>query len=1248
MVGGLRARNLVERGMIRGAEATSSLDLPLRLSEWGGTSRYRVRRCIGAGAVGAVYEALDIERDAIVAVKRLRHFSPVTFYNFKQEFRALADVHHPNLVRLYELVATEDRDVFFTMELVRGVDIVAYVREGGEPDFRRAREALRQLTEGVQALHGAGKLHRDIKPSNVLVTPEGRVVLLDFGVAIEQSRERDEEPDAPPVVGTASYMAPEQAAGSGLTPASDWYAVGALLFEVLVGSAPFVGSVADVLTMKATVNPPRASACTEGIPPDLDALCASLLQHEPDLRPSGEEILRLVGASTGPQGRTRSHRAPDAGTPLKLVGRAAQLEALRGAFDATRDGNPVTVNVRGASGMGKSSLVRAFTDELTTTNPEVVVLGGRVHERESVPYKAVDGWIDDLSKHLLRLSERAALPALPNDIAQLARIFPVLRRVPEIADRPASIVGDPHRARRQGFVALRELLGSLAKPHPVVVHMDDVHWGDTDSAAMLLELVRPPQAPLLLLLMTYREDEARESPFLAEMRSQWPRGAEVREVDVGPLAVDAAARVALALLDADADPEGARSVAEAVAKESRGSPFLIEELLGGGQARDRRAPQSFPITLAQSIAERVARLPDNSRTLLEVIAVGGRPLPVKTFFEAAGIADGNEVLQVLRAGRFVRAGLRDGRETAETVNDRVRDAIAGAIPVERAREHSARLARALESAPDVDVEAVAIQLVGAGEAQRAGPYAERGADRAIAKFAFDRAVQLLTIACEGAEAGSDESVRLRARLAEALSWAGRGAAAAREYLDLAERAGGARRIELERVAAEQLLASGRIDEGAEVLHRVLDAIGEHAPGSTFALLFWLALYQIRLAFMGVRFSPRAASAVRPDDRARIEAMYAVAIGFAIVDVLLGACMQARFLLLSLRLGDSEQIMRASALEAAQLASSGGAQSRRERALLDVSQRLAADSGSVEAQAFVDGTRGVALFLRGRWKEARATLDASAAKVPTNRNHWHTNAVLFSVRSLYFEGEIRELARRQARIVGDALDRGDLYTAVNLAATTTMTIHLAADDPEGARREAHAGMAQWSQTGFLVQHFQAMAFEPDVDLYLGDGAAAYRRLMRDYRALQGSLLLRVQFVRGIFFYTRGRCAIAAGDAKTERRDARIAEARAAARSLERERMPWTSALAAIVRAAADNAAGRRAPAIAALRTAVQASEAAGMAMHAAAARCRLGQLLGGDEGDALARGAAQAIAAEGIRNVSRWVAIYLPGQWEPRA
>jgi hypothetical protein len=1239
--------------MIRAPE-TRPAKVPARLAEWSGTDRYRARRCIGTGAVGAVYEALDAERNAVVAIKRLRHFSPLALYNLKQEFRTLADVRHPNLVRLYELVATEDREVFFTMELVRGVDFVAHVRPGGEPHFDALRDVLRQLTEGVQALHAAGKLHRDIKPSNVLVTPEGRVVLLDFGVATEQTRVRDEGPDDGPIVGTASYMAPEQAAGAVPTPASDWYAVGAVLFEALVGAAPFVGSVADVLKMKGSVTPPLPSSCAERVPPDLDALCASLLQRAPELRPDGAEILRLIGAS-----KTRPSAAPawrgrgtDAGGPSGLVGRDDQLRALRDAFEAAR-GRSIMVTVSGPAGAGKSSLVRDFL-EAVAADDEAVILRGRAYERESVPYKAVDGWVDALSRHLLRQSERGALPPLPADISALARIFPVLRRVPEIDDVREPLTGDPHRMRRMGFGAMRELLGAMARRQPVVIHVDDAHWGDSDSAALILELVRPPQAPPLLLVMTCGE-EGDGGPFLGELRSQWPPEAEAREVEVGALGHEDAARLALVLLGGD-DAE-ARAIAQAVARESQGSPFLVEELVCGLQAAASAATlpgapgAERPITLQQSVADRVARLPEDARALLETIAVGGRPLPVRTLSEAAGLANAEEVLEALRARRLVRVGLRDGRDTAETVHDRIRDAIVAGIPPERARSHSIRLARVLEATPDADVEAVALQLVGAGEKERAVPYAEHGADRAIAKLAFGRAAQLLRLAHEGTPPGTAEARRLLGRLAEALAWAGRSAEAAGVYLELAQIEGGDRRVELERAAAEQLLASGRIDEGAKVLRRVLAAIGTEAPRSVLASLAWFLFYRARLALESLRVKAREPADVRPADRARIEAMFAVALGFAVVDVLLGACMQARLLLLSLRLGDSEQILRAAALEAAQLATAGGVPGRRERALSELASRLA-DANGVESQALVEGSRGVAFFLRGRWKEALAAFDASSAMRPASRTQWSLNAVLFAVRCLYFSGAIKELGRRHARVAADARDRGDLYTVVNLASTTAITVHLAADDPEGARRQVHAAMAQWSQTGFLVQHFQAMAFEPDIDLYLGDGGAAHDRLMRDHGSLKKSFLLRVQFVRGIFHSARGRCAVAAAAARPERRGGLLDEARRSAGSLERERMPWTAALAALVRAAIANAenrpgaarASRPDEAVAALREAVRASEAAGMAMHAAAARYRLGERLGGVDGEELMRSAAEAIAVEGIRDVARWAAIFLPGSW----
>ncbi len=1219
-------------------DATSAL--PPRLGDWKGTDRYQVRRLIGAGSMGTVYEAFDRERGQPVALKRLRHFSPAALYLFKQEFRSLVDVVHPNLVRLYELVATDPHDIFFAMELVRGAELLQHVHMGDRGDTDRLRGALRQLVEGVQALHAAGKLHRDIKPSNVLVTPEGRVVLLDFGVATEISgavgpKMRDDEA----IVGTAAYMAPEQAAGEGPTTASDWYSVGAILYEALAGRTPFVGSVSEVLQAKVSRDPEPPSRAGPDVPPDLDALCRALLQRPPAARPSGPEILRWLGIARRERGI--SLRATPEGH-RRLVGRGVQLAALTDALgDSRRAG--VTVQISGPSGMGKSALLQEFVDDLVTRG-EGVVLKGRAYERESVPYKAIDSWVDALSRYLLRLSDQGAQIPIPEGAWALARLFPVLRRVPEIADAREKLVGDPQRLRRLAFGALREILTSVGRRHPLVVCVDDAHWGDADSAALLVDLIRPPGAPPLLLVMTHREEE-RASVFLASMRTKWPSGAEQRIVAVGPLDAGDARALALALLGPE--EAGAQTIAEDVARESEGSPFLIEDLVRSHQVTVAAGDSSSrkPLTLEQSVWARLDELPEPARHIFELVAVGGRPLAAATLATAAKSMDADEHVELLRARRFVRVGLRNGLEAVEATHARIAEAVVGLLPAARIRSHHADLARVLEATAGSDPESVALHLIGAGDKARAGPFAERAAEDAVGKLAFDQAAHMFRLALDAADPASSHAATLRLRLAEALAWAGRRAQAARVYLQVAEGAQGIARLELELAAADQLLASGRIDEGGEALRRVLSAMGMRAPHSTLSALFWLLVYRVWLAITGLRFTERETKDVRHEDRVRLETMYAVAMGFSVVDVLLGACVETRFLIQALRSGDRNQVLRAAVLEAGHRASLGGAESKRERALFDIGRGLAARIGDAESDALVRGAMGLAHFLRGRWKQAREELDASTAMLALGVAHWQANGHLFAANSCYFTGELKELSRRHARLSADAFERGDLYTIVNLATTTTITMNLVADSPEEGRRQVREALKQWSQSGFFVQQWQAMVFEPDIDLYAGDGAASYDRLARDLPALRRSLLQNVQFMRALTLYSQGRCAVASVEARPALREARIGEARRCVRRLSRERMPWVATLLHTVEAATENVAGNRPAAVAALKRMLASAEATDMGMHACAARHRLGELLGGDEGRALVGSAQTEFASEGIRNPAAMLASYLPGRWE---
>ncbi|HYU16591.1 MAG TPA: serine/threonine-protein kinase, partial [Candidatus Acidoferrum sp.] len=378
-----------------------------------GSERFEVVRPLGAGGMGIVYQVYDRERARTVALKTLHQREAWALYRLKREFRALADISHPNLARLYELVSSEG-EWFFTMELVDGVDFITWVRgasaeaepeavrdtdmtatrpdrpgpglalvhrrsdsptlpsrqasapppEPSRPEsYDRLRDALRQLAEGVQALHEAGKLHRDIKPSNVIVDGSGRVVLLDFGLITDVARPDGETSKGYFLAGTVDYMSPEQAASGPVGPASDWYSVGTVLYHSLTGTLPFHGPPLTVLAEKQSRQPEPPEHLVSETPADLSELCGELLRLDPGARPAGNEILERLDRRVPhpPARRPRDSRPLD----VPLIGRGVHAAALRDAFDAAiREERAVTVLVHGRSGMGKSILIERVTRSL--------------------------------------------------------------------------------------------------------------------------------------------------------------------------------------------------------------------------------------------------------------------------------------------------------------------------------------------------------------------------------------------------------------------------------------------------------------------------------------------------------------------------------------------------------------------------------------------------------------------------------------------------------------------------------------------------------------------------------------------------------------------------------------------------------------------------------------------------------------------------------------------------------------------
>ena len=1174
-------------------------------ADFAGTKRFQVVRRLGAGGMGVVYDALDRDRNVRVALKALKSLDGQRILRFKNEFRSLQDLQHPNLASLGELFE-EAGQWFFTMELVRGVSFLKYVRPAiahrshdaeddptvpiAGPDETRLRAALSQLAKGLVALHAAGKIHRDIKPSNIMVTGEGRVVLLDFGLVTELVDGQQVTDVAP--VGTTAYMAPEQAASKPLGAEADWYSVGVLLYQALTGQLPFQGPALEIMMDKQRFEPPPPRALVPQVAPDLDALCVELLRFEPKQRPSGREVLRRLGIQEPSVPRIPITQSSFTQTP-PFVGREAELRELRTAHEAARQ-RAATIFIEGESGVGKSMLVRQFTEQVMAEDPDALVFSGRCYERESVPYKAFDAIIDAVSRHMSRLPPVEAAALLPMRASLLAQVFPVLRQVPAIAEAPRAQTQalDPQELRSRIFAALRELFYRLAERRPVILVTEDVQWADGDSWALLAEVMRPPDAPTLLLIATRRGTGERV-----------PLPGDVKTLRLGPLGAAEARTLAGALAERAAlDPS---IDAETLAAEAGGHPLFIDELVRHAMMRGARAPGL--VRLEDALWARIEMLEPEARRLLELVVVADLPLEQDAARRAleCDFAAFTKHVSVLRVGNFVRAG--SARESIEPYHDRVRDAVSGKLDGERRRQCHERLALALEASNPIDPQALAVHWEGAGARERAADYAISAGDRAAEAFAFDRAAQLYRRALELRPQAGEPARRLRARLGHALANAGRGAEAAEAYLAAAEGANEAEALDLRRRAAEQLLRSGHVDEGLAALERVLAAVGMKLPRTPQRALALVILRRLRMWLGGTRFRLRDASQIAPNELVRVDICWSVATTLSTVDPIRGFDFVMRHMQLALRAGEPSRIAHAFCSEAAVLTSGGERGARRGAPLLEWARQLAEGLDQPFTHAYVRLHDGACAFLAGSWRPALEQCD-EAERMFRERCAGVArevgNAQLFSCSSLYALGEINELCRRVSRGLQEAIERGDRTSAAEMRTGLVNFAWLVQEGPQRAREHTAAAIGQWSQRGFHLQHAYDFFAQAQLDLYEGNAATAQGRVERNWPQVSRSLVLKIQPVRIFNFDLLGRCALAGAIERGDPALLRTAERHAG--RIGAEKRTWAAGLSTLLSAGVAAARNEREASLALYRRAAEEFEQAGMRLHAAVARRRMGE------------------------------------------
>jgi serine/threonine protein kinase/tetratricopeptide (TPR) repeat protein len=1228
--------------------------------------RYETLRTLGQGGTGTVYLARDRETGATIALKKLLRMDPKSVLRVKREFRSLADMHHRNLVELYDLGVGSD-GWFLTMEYVEGADLLKHLgcspHESGDRDISSTRDigragarkvtvrdldatinAFHQLASGIRALHQAGMLHRDLKPSNVLVA-SGRVVVLDFGLVRGLDSQDVVLTQDGLISGTPAYMAPEQAnVEKPLGEAADWYALGVMLYQVLSGELPIEGRTAVELILRKTANDPLPiERLVSHLPAELNDLCNRLLQREPERRPSGDDVLRVLEGLMNGQPATDTSRltfdlslttqtVSRGKAALSVVGRSSELQQLEAALDEAREGVAVVAHVRGASGAGKSTLVEQFlshleddTGRLGSTEP--LVLRSRCNEREAMPYKALDGVMDSLVQYLLELNDFDLGRLLPVDVAELAQLFPVMQRVPSVRRllEATKSRGDVLQTRMRAEAALRELFSRLAMRRTLVLWIDDLQWGDLDSTNILKSWREQLATSSMLLVFSYRTDEVETSPCLRALLDRAPQSRnQAREqiIDITALEQDDVRELCERRLGSVALERP--DLIGRIAGESQGNPFLVSQLAALVQAKLAHGDQDLETLSIEQLVDQATELlsPDATRTL-KTLAIAGRPLSPKVALQAANVrSEGRALLHALRGLRLIRVRDTGTSQLIEVYHDRVREGVLGSLEApERQRIHADLLA-ALEDQPDGDAGWLHTLALGAAQPSAALRYGLLAADRAEAALAFERAAELYQHCIELSDSMGQDGSGLRVRRAEALARTGHGGRAADAYLEAAKGVERGDSVRYMRLAASHLLRCGEFERGDAIVREVLSALDLRIPDTDAGVIAALIWERTALAVRGLEF--RRNDVPLPAEVAEAIDLYGrLAVEYQTHDPLRAALFQSRGFRAALAAGEPERVARALCTTAIVACVNGSERAARESdGLLARAEALSAELDIDSLRADILASRAICAFMLGRperileYSYAAERIYRADGRADSSGDYYYRFVVVaVRIGTLINLGQNERALAELASSLEEARATNNQNALLQLTVCQTYAdgLHDRIENSKARLLEERKRLPQGRFGPLHTLHMIAVMrtacgghdyswAEP----WLEDAWQQWKRSPARLSAFTSMVALGARLR-----YLVNRHVI---ERRTEDLEAVVRADLKAARSVPFE--DWRVGLLARTHARLDYLAGRRGSAIENLKTVIEVLERAGAAAEASRDRYALGFLIGGTEGASL--------------------------------
>lgn len=690
--------------------------------------RYQLHEQLGAGGMGAVYRATDRLTGQTVALKRvtvpgeqLQFASQGDSANFRlalaQEFKVLASLRHPHIISVLDYGFAENRQPYFTMELLENAQTITAYGQGKPLPEQVA--LLVQVLQALAYLHRRGIIHRDLKPDNTMVV-NGQVKVLDFGLAVA----REHLGESSETVGTIAYMAPEVLQGSPASEAADLYAVGVMAYEVFAGRHPFNTGNFNQLIQDIVHTTPDVWGLKidEPLPDILD----KLLAKSPDERyGDANELIRQYAEATGQQAQYETATIRESFLQAaQFVGREAELKVLTDAFAQAMQGTGSAWLVGGESGVGKSRLL----DELRTQAivEGALVLRGQAIAEGGAPYLL---WREALRRLCLQTDlselEASVLKTLVPDIGTL-----IGRDVPDAPEI------DPQAAQTRLLTVIEDLFRKQTRP--IVLLLEDLQWA-SESLAALKRLNQAAGDLSLLVVANYRNDERPDLP--AELPG------------MQPLKLPRLSGAAIADLSAAMLGEGGRQaqVVDLLQRETEGNVFFIVEVVRTLAEEAGQLDRVGSITLPQKIVaggmqavvqRRLKRVPEPARPLLEIAAVAGRELDLNVLRAAARDVNLDSWLAVCADASVL--DVQEGRW--RFAHDKLREGMLADLTDDQRRTLNRRAAETLEKVyPDnpAQLASLAYHWAEAGDIPKEAHYAALAGEQALSNGAYQEAVNFL-------------------------------------------------------------------------------------------------------------------------------------------------------------------------------------------------------------------------------------------------------------------------------------------------------------------------------------------------------------------------------------------------------------------------------------------------------------------------------------------------------------------------